>query len=346
MIVGIDGRSLAPGRAGRGVAHYTASLAGALEVGHPQDTWRIRVSPGRASHLSAALFGRPRLDRALGGDLDVAWIPAPAPVAVSPHVPVVLTVHDLAFAQRPGDFTPYERLWHRAGRLGALARRAARVMTVSHATREAALEHWDLDPARVVVVPSGVTRPAHPPDPGAARSQFALPERYLLFVGALEPRKAPDVLGRAYARARRAGLNAGLAVVGSGRMAAALDGPGVHRLGAVERDELDALYAGALALVLPSHAEGYGFPPLEAAACGTPSVVSDLPALRETLGDGALFVAPGDEAGLAEALVRIGADEALRAELVAAAGRAVEERTWEAAARAARAVLAEAAQER
>ena len=343
MIVGIDGRSLAGGRAGRGVAHYTASLAGALDLAYPEDTWRMLAGASRARHVSAALLGRPRLDRALGGDLDVAWIPAPAPVAVSPGVPLVLTLHDLAFAERPSDFTRYERLWHRAGRLEALALRAERVMAVSAATREAALARWDLDPARVVVVPSGVTRPQAPPDPQAARSRFGLPERYLLFVGALEPRKAPGVLGRAYTRARRAGLNAGLAVVGTGRTAAALDRPGVHRLGSVQRGELELLYAGALALVLPSYAEGYGFPPLEAAACGTPAVVSDLPALRETLGDAAVFVPPGDEAALAEAMVRIGAEDSLRRDLAEAAGKAVEGRTWEAAARAAHGVLAEAA---
>src|SRR3954470_7555424 len=61
MIVGIDGRSLAPGRAERGVAHYTASLAGALAAAHPGDDWRTLREPGRLRHLSAALTGRPRL---------------------------------------------------------------------------------------------------------------------------------------------------------------------------------------------------------------------------------------------------------------------------------------------
>jgi glycosyltransferase involved in cell wall biosynthesis len=188
-----------------------------------------------------------------------------------------------------------------------------------------------------------VTRPATPPDPDAGRSRFGLPARFLLFVGALEPRKAPDVLARAYASARRDGLDAELAVVGEGRLGRALDGPDIHRLGTVGREELESLYAGALAVVMPSRAEGYGFVPLEAAACGTPSVVSDLPALRETLGAAALIVPPQDDRALADALIRIAGDENLRATLAAAAADAIRGRTWEAAARAAHAVLAEAA---
>jgi glycosyltransferase involved in cell wall biosynthesis len=153
---------------------------------------------------------------------------------------------------------------------------------------------------------------------------------------------APDVLARAYARARADGLDAGLAVVGEGRVP--LDGAGVRRLGAVrDRSELDALYAGALALAMPSRAEGYGFAPLEAAACGTPSVVTDIPALRETLGDAALFVPADDEAALAGALLEIATDPALRDRVSTAAAERLAGRTWGAAARATHAILREAA---
>jgi glycosyltransferase involved in cell wall biosynthesis len=110
-----------------------------------------------------------------------------------------------------------------------------------------------------------------------------------------------------------------------------------------ERAELEALYAGALALVMPSWIEGYGLPPLEAAACGTPSVVSDLPAFGETLGAAALRVPPGNPDALADAMERIAADEALRIRLAREAAAAVASRTWERAAAAARTALAEAA---
>ena len=111
----------------------------------------------------------------------------------------------------------------------------------------------------------------------------------------------------------------------------------------VSREEKAALYAGALAVVLPSWYEGYGYTPLEAYAHGTPAIVSDLPALRETAGEGALYVPPGDVAALREAMRSVAGDEALRARLAAGGARALHGRSWAASARALRAVLVEAA---
>src|SRR5207249_173772 len=115
---------------------------------------------------------------------------------------------------------------------------------VSDATAALARARWGLAEDRVAVVHPGVSAPAAKPAPGAiraARTDHGLPERYLLFVGALEPRKAPDVLVRAFERARQAGLDADLAVAGEGRLGPRLPAPGVHLLGAVPRGELDAL---------------------------------------------------------------------------------------------------------
>src|SRR4051794_451060 len=315
MVVAVDARHL---RAGRGVARYTRSMLHALEAQFPGDRWRAVVR-GRAATAVAPLATR--------GD-DVAWLPAPAPVAAG-AAPYVLTIHDLSWEERPRDFTAYERAWHKAARPRALARAAAHVVTDAETTRAALVERWRLDPARVVVVRPGVDAPAGAP-PRAGR--------YLLMVGALEPRKAPELALGAHARARARGLDADLVVAGAGRRARALEGrPGVHVLGAVSDDELDGLYAGAIALVQPSHLEGYGLAPLEALARGTPSVVADLPVYDETLGDSALRFAPGDAAGLADDLLRV---EAQRERLLAAAPPLPR---WEDAARELRTVLADAA---
>src|SRR6186997_364942 len=149
MRIAVDGRHLA---AGRGVARYTKALLEALVQQFPQEDWRVVHRPklgGRLLYASAALTGRPRLDRLAGG-ADVVWAPAPAPLAVSRGIPLVLTVHDLAWERRPSDFTAYERLWHRLARPRALAERAARVLTVSRATRDDVLAEWALDADRVV----------------------------------------------------------------------------------------------------------------------------------------------------------------------------------------------------
>ena len=80
--------------------------------------------------------------------------------------------------------------------------------------------------------------------------------------------------------------------------------------------------------MLPSWLEGFGLPPVEGIAAGTPAIVSDLPVLREVLGDGASYVRPGDAAGLAEALLAVAGDPALRARLVAAGRAAIAPLSW------------------
>jgi glycosyltransferase involved in cell wall biosynthesis len=350
MRIAVDGRHLA---AGRGVARYTRSLLAALHSAFPQDDWRVLVpgrrdvgAPfelerhrlgGRALFGAAALTGRPRLDRLVGG-ADVAWAPAPAPLAVSAGVPLVLTVHDLAWVRRPGDFTPYERAWHALARVRATAERAARVLTVSEATRAEILAAWELDPEKVVAIPSG---PGLEPGPAA---RPVVGEPYVLAVGALEPRKDPELLASAHARAREQGLEAALVFAGDGRLAGAVRGDGVHVIGWVGDEQLRGLYEHALAVVHPALLEGFAFPPSEALALGTPAIVADIPVHRETVGDGALRFAPGDEQALAAALLRVEREPELRARLLSAGQEAVAALSWERAARATREQLRLAAE--
>jgi glycosyltransferase involved in cell wall biosynthesis len=363
MKVGVDGRSLLDAN-GRGVARYTRDLLAALAELYAQDEWCVLVPagarlpmpagvrvfrvplPGRVFYGLAGLNRYPRLDDVLGG-VDVFWAPAPAPLALSRDVPLVLSLHDLSWELRPRDFTRYERLWHRIARPRELALRSAWIAAVSQATRAEAIERWRLRPERVTVVAPVV----HGPDRfldgeecGAIRRRFSLPERYFLWVGALEPRKAPDILAGAFRRARAAGLDADLAVVGDGRLAGALSGDGLHVLGRVTDVELDGLYAGALALVSPSRLEGFGMPPLEAALRGTPSIVSDLSTFAATLGDGALRVPVEDEARLAAALTELASDRSLRKRLSTRAHDAVGRFTAEASARRMHAILSASAQ--
>src|SRR4051794_34830915 len=186
MRVGVDARHLT---AGRGVARYTRALLRALAAAHPEDEWLAFVPgrapvrdappgvhvvrhrlPGRALFGAAAVVRRPRLDRLLGG-VDVVWAPAPAPLAVSDGVPLVLTVHDRSFEVRPGDFTPYERLWHRLARPRALARRAAAVVCDAEAVHDDLARAWGVD--ATVVAPGVLDAPA--PEAGARSARADLP---------------------------------------------------------------------------------------------------------------------------------------------------------------------------
>lgn len=344
MRVAVDARAL---RSGRGVARWVRGVLGALAEAHPDDDW-LAVVPGRAPvpgvhrgvatvhtalpsralHGAAALARRPRVAELAGG-ADVVWIPAPAPVAAG--APYVLSVHDRSWEQRAGDFTRYERAWHALARPRALARGAAGVTAVSRAVADDLRDAWAV---RATVVSPGVAEPAVV---GPARAG----PPYLLWVGALEPRKAPEVMARAFAIARTRGLAAELVVAGSGR--AALRGDAVVAVGSVGDDALSALYAGALAVVTPSLLEGFGLPALEAAAHGTPSIVSDLPCFAETLGDAAVRVAPGDHEALARALLAVAGDPELRDRLGTQARARAAAYTWDGAARALYAVLTRAA---
>jgi glycosyltransferase involved in cell wall biosynthesis len=340
MKVGVDARALL---AGRGVARFTRGLLAALADGFGDDEWlafvpgRVPVDPvhprvtlvrhrlgGRALFGAAAVARRPTLAGLLGG-LDVVWLPAPAPV--SPGAPYVLTVHDRSWECRPRDFSAYERALHVLARPRALARGAATVTADCHAVAAELRAAWGVQAAVVSPGVDGAPSPAAAPgrDTAAAR-----PDRYLLFVGARDPRKGLDVATDAHARARARGLDADLVVVGDG-------------LRRVNDDELAALYAGALAVVAPSHLEGFGLVPLEAAAHGTPAVVSDLACFAETLGDAALRVPVGDAGALAEALLRVAGDDGLRARLGAAARQRAALYTWERAAAALHPLLVQAA---
>jgi glycosyltransferase involved in cell wall biosynthesis len=380
--VAVDGRALRPGAAHRrGVARYLRCLLEELAGLEPEDEYVVLVAgaddpvpfeaanvrtvrsrmPGRTLFGAAAVVGRPRLDRLTGG-CDVAWAPAPAPLAVSAGVPLVLTVHDLSF-EREADYTRYERLWHRLARPEKLARRATRVICPSGPVREAALARWGLPPDEVRVVRSGAGKapcPGAPEAPSAGSPTAdaasspeapgfaaALPRGvappYVLAVGALEPRKLPGVLVEAHGLARSRGLRAGLVFAGDGPLRGELERSQATVLGHVSDRALEALYAGALALACVSRDEGFGFTPVEALARGTPALVADLPVFEETLGAGALRVPPGDAEALAEALLRLQHEAGLRERLVAAGREAVAQLSWERAARETRAVLAEVA---
>ena len=130
--------------------------------------------------------------------------------------------------------------------------------------------------------------------------------------------------------------------VGDGPLRGELEDAGATVLGRLGERELDAAYADALCLACVSREEGFGFTPLEAISAGVPAVVSDLPVFRESLGDAALAVPPGDADALAAALLRLEREPELRERLVAAGSERVRLLSWERAARETRAVFEEA----
>jgi alpha-1,3-rhamnosyl/mannosyltransferase len=165
-----------------------------------------------------------------------------------------------------------------------------------------------------------------------------LSEPYLLYVGSNKPHKNLPALVDAYARLPKAPL---LVLAGGedpryrearGRVNSFGLAGRVRFLGAIPESDLPALYSGAQAFIFPSDYEGVGFPPLEAMACGVPVACSDIPALRETVGDGALLFNSKDPAAIAAAIQRILTDPDLRTDLRGRGLRRAGELPWHRAA--------------
>jgi glycosyltransferase involved in cell wall biosynthesis len=244
--------------------------------------------------------------------------------------PGVVTVHDLAFLRMP-ELLPANKRAYLSAICRASVSRARRVIAVSRQTADELTEFFGTSSEKVVVVPNGVGASFAPIDEGAQRAFRALkrlPDRYLLFVGTLEPRKNLPLLVRAYARWRKQTDDANLDVklvlaggrgwyydelFGSVREAGVEDA--VILPGFVASDELPAWYGSALAFVFPSWTEGFGLPVLEAMACGTPVLCSATASPQEVTRGAALTFDRGDADALVHALHLMVGQAALRAEL-------------------------------
>jgi glycosyltransferase involved in cell wall biosynthesis len=265
------------------------------------------------------------------------------PYVVMPYAaprPIVLTMHDIIPVLFPNLFSLRQRLLYRFSMRMAL-RTAAAVICVSEATRSDLISFCHADPSRLIVIHEGIEegfRPCGSREIESVRTAYALPDQYFLYLGSNKPHKNLPALIQACAL-----LNTSLPLVIAGsedprfnRARLQVESLGlkdrVQFLGAVREEALPALYSGARAFVFPSLYEGFGMPPLEAMACGVPVACSDIPSLKETAGDAALFFDPNDCASIAAALERVLYDQSLRAELCAGGLRRVAELSWDVAA--------------
>jgi alpha-1,3-rhamnosyl/mannosyltransferase len=202
---------------------------------------------------------------------------------------MIVTLHDLVPLKRRGE---YLRTGLRFRMRYLAVQRAVRVIVPTHAVADDAIRELGIPADRIVVIGEAAATelgPRSDEQVRVVRERFDLPESYLLWVGGL---RTPDPRKRVAALAR-AGRNLPLVLVGpTGRWASEL--PDVTLTGVVSDDELAAIYSGAHALVFPSDEEGFGLPPVEALACGTPVAACDLPALREVL-DGRVQLTPVDD---------------------------------------------------
>jgi glycosyltransferase involved in cell wall biosynthesis len=363
--VAIDARALLPQKTGigtytRGIASGLARIPG-VEVGlfSPRPLSQAdRSGPWTAvadHHPFGMVWAQTALDRrcaAWRADVLLAALTI-APALAS--LPVVSVVHDLTPWDHPEWHTGrtlvgFLPLWERT------ADRARFLVCVSQSTADEVFRRYPEAGPRIRVVPNGVDRDFTPAAGGtdgeAVRRRFAGGNRYILYLGTLEPRKNVEALVAACERvwSRRRSRPDLVLAGGLGWKTASLHRrivrspyrDKIHLAGYAPRDVARDLYRGAEVFVYPSLCEGFGLPVLEAMACGTPVVASTAPALREVAADAALYANPLDPGALALQIEHLLDDASLRDRLRRAGPERASTFSWDAAAARTALILAEA----
>jgi glycosyltransferase involved in cell wall biosynthesis len=260
------------------------------------------------------------------------------------HLPTVLTVHDLIFRHLPQHHKRLNR-WYLNLAMPLYVRRATHLIAVSEATRRDLMAAYGVPAEKITVIYEAADPRFGPRDAleqQTIRANYGLPPAYFLYLGTIEPRKNLLRLLRAWEPLYLAGEAPPLVIVGKrGWLSepffeAVKRSParkGLILTGYVLDDDLPALIAAATAFVFPSLYEGFGLPPLEAMACGTPVVASTASSVPEVVGEAGLLVEPEDVAGWTAAMGRLLEDAPLRQRLREAGLRRAATFTWEAAGR-------------
>lgn len=287
---------------------------------------------------------------------NVLFVPAHVLPLIRP-VPAVVTIHDLGYRYFPEAHPLGQRLYlDWSTRFSARA--AARVIADSRATAHDLTRFYNLPAHKITVVYPGRDETLRRVDPAPVRAKYGLPENYLLHVGTLQPRKNLERLIEAVRRyhAQRSVIgNSSLTppLVLAGRagwlsepIVAKAQANAVRILDYVPDEDLAGLYSGAAAFVFPSLYEGFGFPVLEAMACGVPVICSNTSSLPEVAGPSAgsgegaaLLVDPLDTGAITTALERVLTDAELRATLIGRGFEQIKKFSWARAAQETLAVL-------
>lgn len=331
--VAMDGRALEGGEA-TGVGRYINALLAALRAREDTDValfrrdWPPLVGPQFITPLKMRRSGA----RLIHG-------PANALPLLRAGLPGVVTVHDLAIYDHP-EWFPGGQWFATRVVVPRSIHEAHAIICPSAATRTSLLRHFSVAPERCRVIPHGVeaafaTRVSEE-DRAALRDRYRLPDRYLIQVGTIQPRKNYPATLRALARVPAADRLPLVAVGNFGwdyqavieTVARLKLSDLVRFVGYAGLADLPGLYQMASAAIFPSLDEGFGIPVLEAFAAGVPLIASNAGGIPEAAGDAALLSDPGDEDALAKNLERVLGDAGLRARLVQAGSQRAAEFTW------------------
>lgn len=363
MRIGID--TLAAHRKKTGIGTYISSLVNSLLKVDRENRYTLFVSrenaiifPGDGPNCQK-VFGPQIINNT---NLRVLWehtvLPFKVrqsqvdllhgPTFVTPflsNVPSVVTIHDMTWFTHPDEHVPLKRGYYQS-LIPVAARRAERVIAITESTRKDILRILDVPEEKVVTVHYGVDDIFQPVRDQAnlaeIRQRYGIEKEFVLFVGMLEPRKNLVRIVEAFGELKKSGFEGWLVMAGPQgwgyeETAAKVRQLGLEEyvlfIGPVPHEELPALFSAADLLVYPSLYEGFGLPPLEAMACGTPVIASNISSLPEVTGDAGLLVDPLDVSELAEAMRRVLTDGELRQRMRAKGLERAKRFTWEETAR-------------
>jgi glycosyltransferase involved in cell wall biosynthesis len=272
------------------------------------------------NYLMQKHLHHPKLDQAAGAD--VFFAPHINFYALSGKRPSILVVHDLSFLRYPQFFSWRKNVWHSQLATKKLVHRFSKVVAISQNTKDDLIELCGLPPENIEVIHSGISSGYKPVAPDSqeaieVKRKHGLSDRFILSLGTIEPRKNIEGLIAAFEMMLdRNQQLADLGLVIAGGMGWKSEAiikawkrskyqDRISFIGYVDNQDKAALYSLANLFAFPSFYEGFGFPPLEAMACGTPVAASFASSLPEVLGDAAAYADPFDAADLAGAMERL-----------------------------------------
>lgn len=365
MRIGIDARSLQEPFGG-GVTEYTRNLlknifaidqrneyvlflnsvktklADLLQFKQSNIKIVAKSVPNKFLNSSFTLFKRPYLDELLGG-VDVLFLPNINFVAFSPKVKTVLTIHDLSFELMPEFYSLKGRIWHQVIRPKRMIKQVDRIIAVSHSTASDLQKYYQVPEEKITVIHSGIEHQlcaqVDENSISQIRRKYSLPKKYILTLGAGDPRKNSISLIEAYQQLEnRISDMPHLVLVGVDKIKN--DSDKIHSLPYLSSEEKRVLLARATCLIYPSYYEGFGFPPLEAMAAGTPVIASNNSSLPEVVGEAGILINPDDTAELVFALKQVLLDNKLRENLIHRGKQKAQEFSWQQSAKKTIEVLA------
>ncbi|MDP3970265.1 MAG: glycosyltransferase family 1 protein [bacterium] len=299
--------------------------------------------PNKIFHGLSLLNLSVKIDRYLGG-VDVMFAPNIHLMPLSRDVPLVLTVHDLGFIYYRHFLSRRRKLWHQLVRPQKLINRATSIVAVSEQTRTDLIKSCCVEPEKISTVYSGI------PDAEEESKLADIPERYVLALSTVEPRKNITALMVAYDSylARYPESNLKLVIAGSGGwnskklIADIKQHPSMHYLGYVTEQEKTYLLNNASIFFYGSIYEGFGFPPLEALRAGVPVIAGLSGSLPEILKTSAYFIDPYSVEELSQAIYNLDTDISLREGFKKEGIEVIEQLSWKTAATETMKVLREA----